>query len=396
MIAWRAQRLFDGERFHDGMALLTDGDRVVGLVPVQDIPGQAEHRFVEGTLAPGFVDLQVNGGGGIMLNEAPSVASLRQMAEAHARIGVTTILPTLITDRPEIVAAAIDAVAAGGVPGVAGLHLEGPHLALSRKGAHDGGLIRAMTAADLAALIAAAARLPVLKVTLAPEAATPGQIAALAWAGVLVSLGHTEARLDACRAATEAGARCVTHLFNAMSQMTGRAPGCVGAALEDGRLSAGIIADGHHVDPVMVRLARRAKRGPGRMFLVSDAMAVAGTDLRGFDLGGRAVTRRGGRLTLADGTLAGADLDLARAVRNMVDWDAADEAEALAMAMSVPAALIGRRDLGRLAAGCRADLVALEGSGAVTGVWRGGVAVDDETVSPHLRCVDRRGPDGPR
>ena len=374
MIAWRARRLFDGTAFRTGAALLTEGETITALVPERDIPDGAEHRFVEGTLAPGFVDLQVNGGGGVLLNDAPTVEGLASIARAHACLGATTILPTLITARPELQAAAIAAsiaAAEAGVPGLAGLHLEGPHLAPARKGAHDGALIRPMEHSDRATLIDAAGRLPLLKVTLAPEIVGPEAIAALSAAGVLVSLGHTEARFEDCQEAAGAGARMVTHLFNAMSQLGARAPGTVGAALEDGRLWAGLIADGHHVAPANLRLALRAKRGPGRIVLVSDAMAVAGTGDRGFLLDGREVIRREGRLTLADGTLAGADLTLARAVRVLVDCGAADEAEALAMATSRPAELLGRSDIGRLCNGARADLVALDETGALAGVWRG-------------------------
>ncbi|MEJ2016834.1 MAG: N-acetylglucosamine-6-phosphate deacetylase, partial [Maritimibacter sp.] len=333
-----------------------------------------------GLICPGFVDLQVNGGGGVMLNDEPSVDTLRRMAVAHARLGATSIMPTLITDTPDKTVAAIDAVEAAiaaGVPGILGLHLEGPHLSVSRKGAHDGGMIRAMTGADLEVLLDAAQRLPVLKLTISPESVSTDQIASLTRAGVLVSLGHSDASYAACDQAAAAGARCVTHLFNAMSQLTGREPGLVGAALAQGGLSAGLIADGHHVHPETIRLAMRAKAGPGQIFLVSDAMAVAGTDMSAFELGGRRILRRDGRLTLEDGTLAGADLDLLTAMRNLTRWGIADVDTALAMATSIPASLIGAaQGVGTLAPGAPADFLLIDPSGqAPAKVWQAGHAI---------------------
>lgn len=379
-LALSGARILTPEGVVEGDALLIEAGRIQGIAPLGEIPAKARHlRLQGGWLAPGFVDLQVNGGGGVMLNNAPSLDSLRKMSKAHARIGATTILPTLITDAPEVVAAAISAVEAAistGVPGIAGLHLEGPHLAPSRKGAHDPALIRPMEDEDLATLLEAAHRLPLLKVTLATESATPEQIRALSGAGVLVSLGHTDASFADCRAAAEAGAACVTHLFNAQSQMGNREPGVVGAALALGTLSAGIIADGIHVHPVSLGNAIRAKTGPGRVFLVSDSMATAGSDIAAFTLNGREIRRSGDRLTLADGTLAGAHLELAQALRNVVEMAGLDVGEAVNMASRYPADLIGRSDLGRIAIGARADLVHLDEDLCLRRVWRDGLDLE--------------------
>lgn len=374
--------IFDGQTRLKAHALVVDGPVVRGITPQGDVPDGAEViRIKGGVLCPGFVDLQVNGGGGVMLNEDQSVATLRTMARAHLRLGATSILPTLITDTPRRTARAVDAVAAAiaeGVPGIIGLHLEGPHLSQARRGAHDPALIRPMDATDMACLQDAAARLPMLKLTVAPETVTPEQIARLSGAGALVSMGHSDAPYATCVAAAAAGATCVTHIFNAMSQLGSREPGLVGAALGLGALHGGLIADGVHVHPASLRAALAAKKSPGRIFLVSDAMAVAGTDLTEFTLNGRKISRRDGRLTLADGTLAGADLDLATAVRNLVAWDAADADDALAMATSVPGALcdVGRapgRCLGRLVPGGRADFLHL--ADRAPSVWQAGRAV---------------------
>ena len=295
-------------------------------------------------LSPGFVDLQVNGGGGVMFNDDPSVETLKIMADAHWRLGVVTFLPTLITDTPNKTRDAINAVQDAiriGVPGIAGLHLEGPHLSIARKGAHDPHLIRVMETEDLNLLLSAARDVACLKVTLAPESVTEDQVAALAQAGALVSLGHSDATYNTCQRYFTAGASYATHLFNAMSQLGSREPGLVGAAIGNPGVSAGLIADLIHVHPETIRTAWKAKAGHEKMFLVSDAMAVAGTDQSGFTLGSRQIERRNKRLTLADGTLAGADLDLLTAARNLVQTVGIDLPEALAAATRVPAELIG-------------------------------------------------------
>lgn len=365
----RGARIFDGHDLRDGLELVLNGDRIAAIRADtgtgRDLGG--------GILAPGLIDLQVNGGGGIMLDGRADVAAIAAICAAHARLGATGIMPTLITDRPEATAAVVaNAIAAARarVPGFLGLHLEGPHLDPRRKGAHDPALIRPMTDADLALLTDAAQRLPALIVTLAPCAVDATQIAALRQAGAIVSLGHADCTAAEAVAAEAAGASMVTHLFNAMSQLGHRAPGLVGAAL-DGGSDCGIIADGHHVAPTALRIALAAKRR-GRFFLVSDAMAVAGSDMTEFTLGTRRILRRDGRLTLADGTLAGADLSLPVAVAVMVRAVGIPLAESLAMASRIPADIIGRPDLGRLMPGAQADLVHLDSDLILRNVWQAG------------------------
>ncbi|MCL6284908.1 N-acetylglucosamine-6-phosphate deacetylase [Ruegeria sp. 2012CJ41-6] len=337
-------RFFDGNRLHDGKAASFRDGIFTGLVPETETTRDCETVDLDGgILSPGYVDLQVNGGDGVMFNDDPSVATLTRIASAHRSLGTTAILPTLITDTPEKTKAAIDAARYainGKVPGIAGLHLEGPHLSVARKGAHDADLIRPMEDTDLRLLLAAKADIPVLKVTVAPESTTPDQIATLAAAGILVSLGHTDAGFETCKSYAEAGARCVTHLFNAMSQLGNREPGLVGATLATGTLSAGLIADGIHVHPAAMRTAWDSKAGPGQIFLVSDAMAVAGTALTEFFLEGRRISRNDGRLTLEDGTLAGADLDLTTAIRVLVNDVGVALEQALQATTTTPGALI--------------------------------------------------------
>ena len=355
-------RVFDGVRFVPGPLRVADG-------LVTDPEAGEEVPLDGGYLVPGFLDLQVNGAGGRMVDGSATADWLAEMCGIHARLGATGILPTLITDTPEATAAVIAAGAEAArrqVPGFLGLHLEGPHLDPRRKGAHDPALIRPMTEADLVRLLEAVGRLPSLMVTLAPASVTAEQIGRLAAAGVVVSLGHSDCTHAEAQAAIAAGARCVTHLFNAMSQLGNRDPGLVGAALT-GPVHAGLIADGIHVAPETMRIAMAAS---DRLFLVSDAMAAAGSNLTEFTLNGRRILRREGRLTLEDGTLAGADLTLPQAVRVMLRLGTPPEV-ALAMATSRPAACL-RRNLGRLAPGAAADMLHLAEDGRLMAVWRGG------------------------
>lgn len=365
--------IFDGTRLVEGHALVLTDDRVRGIVPLGEAPGGARIDLGGGILGPGFVDLQVNGGGGEMLCGRSGIAGIARILAAHRALGTTAMLPTLITDTEDATAAVLAAgIAARDLPGFLGLHLEGPHLDPRRKGAHDVALIRPMTEADLARLCEAARQLPALLVTLAPETATPDQIARLTRAGVVVSLGHSDTTAAAAQAAMTAGARVVTHLFNAMSQLSAREPGLVGAAL-DGPADVGIIADGVHVADAALRIALAAKR-QGEVFLVTDAMAVAGTNLTEFSLGGRRILRRNGRLTLEDGTLAGADCDLTQAIRHVVAVGGVPVSRALAMATSIPARVI-RAEAGHLRPGARADIVHLTADLRLAAVWQGGQRV---------------------
>ena len=367
-------QVFAGGQMRSGVVVVVEDGRIMAIRP--DDPGLtgARVRLQGGILAPGLIDLQVNGGGAEMVGPDTDIAALRRICAVHLRLGSAGILPTLITDSPAVTARVIAAgvaAARAGVPGFLGLHLEGPHLDPARCGAHDPALIRPMAPDDLAALCEAAAQLPALMVTVAPAAVTDAQISVLTRAGVIVSLGHSDCSFATARAAMAAGASCVTHLFNAMSPLGSREPGLVGAAL-DGDGAAGLIADGIHVSPATLRIACAAK--PRGLFLVSDCMAFAGSDLREAVLNGRVVRRAGGRLTMADATLAGADLTLPQALRVMVTEVGLPAERALAMATSVPAAVIGMGDrVGHLAVGRTADLVHLDAAWQLAGVWRAGV-----------------------
>lgn len=363
-IAILGARIFDAHQWHKHKALLISDDRFAGLCEPSAIPSGARIVDHDGHwIVPGFIDLQVNGGGGVQFGEVCSVEAIRTIAAAHARFGTTKLLPTLITDAPETTQAALDAgraAAQARIPGYLGLHLEGPHLSLSRKGAHDPALIRPMEQSDQERLLRYKSSVGTLLTTLAPENATVEQVAALADAGVLISIGHTDATARTALSYFAAGARMVTHLFNAMSPLAHREPGLVGAALHEPGIFAGMIADGFHVDPIAMGIALRAKRGPGRLFLVTDAMSPIGTDLTGLMLNGREIFRRDGRLILADGTLAGADIDMLACVRYAAGHLDLTVDEALRMASLYPARaarLDGHH--GRIAPGYVADFVVL-------------------------------------
>lgn len=381
--ALAAPRLFDGDRFHRDAAVVIDGGQVVAVQPLAEVPQGLAVERVAGLLGPGFVDAHVNGGGGVLLNDAPTPEAMRAIAAAHARFGSTSLLPTLITDTPQTVTAAIGAaIAATRRPGpIAGLHLEGPHLAPARKGTHLASLMRPMTEADVAELSAAAQALPALLLTVAAEQVTPAQVRALVAAGATVSLGHSDCTAEQAGELFAAGATGTTHLFNAMSGLSHRAPGLVGATLEAPHVWAGIIADGAHVDPAALRIALRAKRGPGRLFLVTDAMSLVGSDAETLRLNGRIIRRHArpgavSRLTLEDGTLAGSDLDMATALRFAARHLDLPLDEALRMATRHPASFLRLSDRGRIAPGCRADLVLLDDTLRVCRCWSGGVPVD--------------------
>ncbi len=385
LLALSGARIFDGENWHGGRSLLVRDGLVERMADATELQADAVVIDLQGGfLAPGFVDLQVNGGGGVMLNDAPSPETIHRICAAHARFGTVALLATLITDTPAVTNAAIEAgrkAAWEKIPGFLGLHLEGPHLSQSRKGAHDAALIRPMDQEDVERLAAARPDLPVLMTTVAPETATPQQIAALNGAGIVVSIGHSDAGFEMARAAIAAGASQVTHLFNAMSQLQHREPGMVGAALDSGEVFAGLIADGIHVDRHAIGIALRAKRGPGRIFLVTDAMATIGTDMKEFTLNGRTIRRTDGRLTLEDGTLAGADLDMISAVRFIHRDIGVDLEEALRMASLYPARAVGQdHRLGRIEKGRPASIVHLSDTLDIRNVWiEGELAYSDKS-----------------
>ncbi|WBO21861.1 N-acetylglucosamine-6-phosphate deacetylase [Sphingomonas abietis] len=324
-------------------------------------------------LLPGFIDTQVNGGGGVLFNDAPTVETIATIAQAHRRFGTTGLLPTLISDDLAVVAAAIRAVdeaIEAGVPGILGIHIEGPFLSVARRGIHDAGRLRRIDQ-DAIALLGSARHGRTL-VTLAPECVEPGDVSALVAAGVIVAAGHSEADYDTVRHAIGEGLSGFTHLFNAMSPLANRAPGMTGAALEDDRTTAGLIVDGHHVHPAVIRIALKAK-GHERLMLVTDAMALTGVDDDHFLLQGRKIMRDGDRLVDAKGTLAGSTLTMTAAVSNMIAQTGIDLRRAVAMASATPAVFLGIADrTGAIAPGLSADLILVDDDWQVKRSWIAG------------------------
>ncbi|WGL16427.1 N-acetylglucosamine-6-phosphate deacetylase [Microbulbifer bruguierae] len=362
-----AEQLFDGEVIHRNVALTIDQGRVVA-VGGEPAAGAVSLR---GLLAPGLIDVQVNGGGGALFNNDTTVNALGKMSAAHARYGTTGFMPTLITDEVGVMQKAADAVSAAikeGVPGVLGVHFEGPHLSVPKKGTHEEKFIRPLSDAELA--VFARDDLGLKMVTLAPENVAPQDIATLVALGVKVCLGHSNADGDTVAAAIAAGATGFTHLYNAMSPLHSRDPGMVGMALISDGCWCGLIADGHHVSPAAMTLALKAKPR-GKVMLVTDAMSLVGSDEMSFPLFDRVVTRHGDKLTSTTGELAGSHLDMIGAVRNIRDWCGVELTEALRMAGLYPAEYLGT-DAGRLVAGAPADMILIDDQLQVQKTWIGG------------------------
>lgn len=358
--------IFDGLRLRQGAALGITGSRSLTVVDAATLASDALLRRVSGTLTPGFLDLQVNGGGDALLNNDQSPKALQTMAAAHRRFGTVGILPTVITDAPQVLSRAVDAVlAAKGGQGLLGLHIEGPHLSIPRRGTHAAEYIRPVDATTLAHVQRLRAADIFVKVTVAPESATPQDVARLVGSGAVVSIGHSDATAEAVRALLDAGASCFTHLFNAMSPMLNRAPGVTGACINS-TAYAGIICDGIHVADEMVGLAIRARPVSGRMFLVSDAMStVGGSDhLR---LYGKDVWLKDGRLVNAEGSLAGAHVTMAEGLRRLITHVGTSPETALDMAVAAPARLLSRPDLATPSHRDLADLLLLDANWTVTG-----------------------------
>jgi N-acetylglucosamine-6-phosphate deacetylase len=373
LYAIAADHVFDGAVMRERTAVVMDGARILDLVPATDLPRTMSIRAMpEGAwLAPGFIDLQVNGGGDVLFNDQPSAQAARTIAAAHRRRGTTGLLPTLISDSAEKMRRALDAVNAvvGSEPGILGLHLEGPYLSPEKPGVHDRRQLRQPSPDELAMLTAP--RSGVLLVTLAPEIVPPGFIAQLVASGICVSLGHSMASYQQTRAAMTEGLTGFTHLFNAMRPLSSREGGPIAQALESPDAWYGLIVDGVHVDPAMLRLALR---GLGHPILVSDAMPPVGGHRSSFSLHGDTITARDGYCVRDDGTLAGTVLDMAAAVRNCVHLLGVPLPEALRFASTHPATFLGLgRTLGRLAPGYRADLVAFDATDmTVVATWVAG------------------------
>ncbi|MCH6482871.1 N-acetylglucosamine-6-phosphate deacetylase [Pseudoxanthomonas sp. LH2527] len=367
-------RVLTPDGFVEGLAVLMQDGLIADLVAVEALSADVVRHDLQGAaLVPGFIDAQVNGGGGVLFNNDTSVEAIRTIAQAHRRFGTTGLLPTLISDDAEVMARAVEATRdaiAQGVPGVLGIHLEGPYIAPARKGTHDAAKFRVPGADEVA--MATSLDNGVTLLTLAPEQVPADTIRTMVARGAIVVAGHTAATYEQIRDGIEAGVSGFTHLYNAMSPLQGREPGAVGAALEDDGCWCGVIVDGVHVHPASLRVALAAKPR-GKVFLVTDAMPMVGSDDPAFDLYGETITAVDGVVRNAAGSLAGSALDMATAVRNSVRLVGVPLEEAVRMASTYPAEFLGLGEThGRIAPGYRADLVALDADLQVIGTWIGG------------------------
>ena len=367
--------IFDGESVHEYKAVLIEGEHIVAVVDPEQVPADigASYDLEGGTLIPGFIDLQVNGGGGVLFAAAPTVDSLRTIGAAHRQYGTTGFLPTLISTRFDVMREAVSAVAeaiAIGTPGVLGLHIEGPFLSPERKGVHDAGKFCQLdqTGFDILTSLQVGSTV----VTLAPELTSPGMISRLVAEGVIVCGGHSGATYAQARNALAHGLSGFTHLYNAMTPLQSREPGMVGAALADDDSWFGIIADGHHIHPAAFSVAVAAKKRGGAL-LVTDAMPTVGSPDTSFILDGKTIVASEGRVTNAEGTLAGSDLNMLSAVNNAAEFARLDWFEAVRMASLYPARALGlERELGAIRPGFRASLLALDSAHRIRASWING------------------------
>ena len=363
-----------GDAAQADRAVLLAGGKIAGLVPLAEIPEHVPRIDLGGRrLAAGFIDTQVNGGGGVLFNDDPTVEGIEAIGRAHRRFGTTGFLPTLISDDFSVIRqaiAAVDRAIEAETPGVLGIHIEGPFLNPDRKGIHDAGKMRALDAEGFE-ILTSLKRGRTL-VTLAPEMVEAGTVRKLAEAGVVVAAGHTNASYETARRAFGEGITGVTHLFNAMSPLASRRPGMVGAALEDQAAWCGLVVDGRHVDPAVLKIALRC-RPRDRFMLVTDAMPCVGGASLSFELQGRTIQVRDGACYDENGVLAGSNLDMASAVANAHRMLDLGLDEALSMASAAPAAFLGLADRSAgLAPGQAADLVALGDDLTVWATWIGG------------------------
>ncbi|NQZ20995.1 MAG: N-acetylglucosamine-6-phosphate deacetylase [Colwellia sp.] len=367
-----AKRIFDGQNYLDDQVIVITN----GIITAFDSDTSCVDDVLDGLVVPGFIDLQVNGGGGVLFNNSPSVDNLKTIIAAHSQFGTTGMLPTLITDKVEVMMQAADAMAsaiAENVPGILGIHFEGPHLSIAKKGTHAQEYIRPISDEEWAIL--ERKDIGQILVTLAPETVSINDIKRMVSLGIKVCLGHTNADYKTAQAAMDAGADGFTHLFNAMSPIQGREPGVTGCALLNDHASCGIIIDGHHVDYASVKLALKTKP-TGKVFLVSDAMSTIGTDQTEFSFFDRTIYLKDGRLTSTTGELAGAALDMAQAVENTHLGVGLPLDESIRMATKYPANYINQSDVrGELTIEHQADLVVLNDDFKVQSTWIAGQQV---------------------
>lgn len=374
MQAITGAKVFTGERTLTGYAVVIDKDQVLSVTPEDQLPANIDKIAVAGgTLCPGFIDVQVNGGGGVLLNNAPTVDSLKQMVQGHRQFGTTGMMPTMISDTADVVKQGVQAVETAiseGVDVILGIHVEGPFFNPARRGAHLEAHIRTIEDDD----VTWPSMLPSGKFiyTIAPEMTTPERITQLLQTGAKVSIGHTGANYDDVKTALDLGVDGFTHLFNAMTPMQGREPGVVGAAIESQEAWVGIIVDGYHVHPASLKSAIAAKP-VGKAVLVTDAMATIGAEEKSFQIYDETIYEKEGKLVNAEGNLAGSAISMIDAVKNATTMLDLSLEEAIRMASLYPAQYLGLGDqYGLLKSGYKANMVHFDDEFNVTSTWVSG------------------------
>jgi N-acetylglucosamine-6-phosphate deacetylase len=362
--------LFDGQEFKQDQCInIVDGK----ITSVSSGKAAQADEVLDGLLVPGFIDVQVNGGGGVLFNNQPTMPSLKIISEAHQQFGTTSMLPTLITDSLVTMQFAADAMAEAiskQLPGIIGIHYEGPHLSQPRKGIHPQVHIRCISDKELA--LFTRKDLGKVLITLAPENVSPDIIKDLVKQGIIVCLGHSNASSKQVEEALQAGATGFTHLYNAMSPLTSRESGMVGTALLDDNAYCGLIVDHHHVSSSSSKLAIKCKTA-NKIMLVTDAMSHVGSNLITETFLDMHITRQADKLTIAGGTLAGSALDMASAVRNVHQDLKVPLAQSLQMASLTPATFLSlAQQYGRIAINYTADWVVLDNNLNVRQTWIGG------------------------
>jgi len=367
-------KIFTGEDWLIDHAVIIDHEKITAVCHYNNLPAAIPVTIdLQGErLIPGLIDTQVNGGGGLLFNDAPEVETLRIMGKAHRQFGTTGFYPTLISDDLQVVAqaiAAVDAALQEKVPGVLGIHLEGPFLNPERKGVHDASKFKIIDEAAFE-LLTSLKRGKTL-ITIAPELTTPEMIHRFTQANLVVAAGHSAASYEQTKTALDAGLSSFTHLFNAMTPLTSREPGMVGAALENDHAWCGVIVDGYHVHPSTLKIAHRAK-AIGKMVLVTDAMPSVGAADKNFMLNGQWIECRNGKLATATGTLAGSDLNMLAALKNTVEMLGISPEEAIRMASTYPAAMMGESTLGTIKAGYNASMILIDDNYRLLRSWING------------------------
>lgn len=353
--------IYTGIEFIHNKAVVINGNKIHELIPLEKLNPNIEKIDLKNhTIAPGFIDIQVNGGGDVLFNDSPDIKTIKTMLSAHRKYGTTDMLPTLITDSKEKMQMAADTISKciqENIPGVLGIHFEGPFLNKDKAGVHDKSFIRKVNDTDIDIICSVSEGKTLL--TIAPEQVDDKVITDLKERGIVISLGHTSGTYSQAMNAFSLGVDCTTHLYNAMTQLGSREPGVVGAALDHNDSWCGIIVDGIHSDFAAVRIAHKAKNLQ-KMILVTDAMPPVGGEGLDFNLGEYEISFKNGQCITNGNVLAGSGLDMASAVRNCIQKVGIDKGEALRMASTYPANLLGIDDkIGYIKPGFKANLVIL-------------------------------------